>query len=288
MVQESDWLSYVAARASALGRPLDLNVERKWALNAAPKLLAYLGLGNDQVNLQVRRCTLYARDSLFHQLFLFLGGIHTTLQVVDRIHADNIPPTRGTNGPRGTIAVTLHYSLATSLLLLWLGRASAIGRISHFCFFIDSRGLAGWRLSPERLAQFRSAGYEGTQIDKGTEGVAPALQQALRLLRAGAFLLIFADGRVLEPTDSRAIQCRLGSGTIALPRGVAWLSEKSGVQILPMYIRPEGDTHRITFGDRYSSEHAGVALQTLFDDCVMHDPAPWEYWLRDHSARGKK
>ena len=104
------------------------------------------------------------------------------------------------------------------------------------------------------------------------------MRRALAILRDGGIVLIFADGQLPQTSAKRTLTCRLGGGTLVLPRGAEWLARSAEAPLLPLLLRPNGDGYRMVSSNACAAGDAQSALQALIDGAMDFDPAPWSRW----------
>jgi hypothetical protein len=276
MLEDSDWTSYLYARGTALGGCAEPGDAAASIGRAERRLQAYLGMAQDQARVHARRSFLYSSDSAFHDQLLASGSTNLLHEIVERTTADELP--FAPEQARGALVVTLHYGLATSILPLWLAMASRRGMIRQFAVIQNSRRNPNVMLSAERLAELADCGFPFADLDLARLGELPALRRALAILRQGGVVLIFADGQLPRQDAKRTLTCRIGRGSLALPRGAEWLARSAQVPLLPLLLRPQGDGNRMVSLDARAPGDAQSALQSLIDGAMDLDPGPWSRW----------
>jgi hypothetical protein len=100
----------------------------------------------------------------------------------------------------------------------------------------------------------------------------------LEILRRGGLVLIFADGQLPQKDTRNTLTCRLGRGSLVLPRGAEWLARNAQVPLLPLLLAPQGDGNRITSLGAHAPRDAHGAVQSLIDRAMNLNPAPWSRW----------
>jgi hypothetical protein len=274
MLQDPAWTSYLLARATALAGASAGDAAASIG-RAESRLQEYLGMEPEPARAQARRSFLYSGDAAFHDQLLASGSTDLLHEIVGRTDADE--PAFAWKQPRGVL-VTLHYGLATSILPLWLAMASRRGTIGPFAVIQNSRRNPSVMLSPERLARLGDCGFPFADLDLARLGEMGALRRALEILRRGGLVLIFADGQLPQKDAKQALTCRIGHGSLVLPRGAEWLARSAQVPLLPLLLGPQGDGNRMVALDAHAPEDAHGALQSLIDRAMALDPAPWSRW----------
>jgi hypothetical protein len=267
------WSSYLAARATALSCA-GPDVAAASISRAQARLQAYLGMGEAEAHAQARRSFLYAGDQAFHDQLLASGSPDLLRVIVEATNADAGVHLR----MRGALAVTLHYGLATSILPLWLAKASGSGRVPQVAVIQNSRRNPDVMLSTERHAQLAACGFPFADLDIARLGELAVMRRALATLRQGGIVLIFADGQLPQASAKRASTCRLGRGSVVLPQGAQWLARSAEVPLLPLLLRPRGDGNAMVSLSTCAPAQAQRALQALVDAAMDFDPAPWSRW----------
>jgi hypothetical protein len=276
MLQDSAWTSYLLARGTALGGCAEPGDAAASIGRAESRLQAHLGMAQDQARIHARRSFLYSSDAAFHDQLLASGGTDLLREIVERTNVDERPfaPERA----RGALVVTLHYGLATSILPLWLAMASRRGMIRRFAVIQNSQRNPNVMLSAERLARLADCGFPFADLDLARLGELCAIRHALAILRQGGVVLIFADGQLPRKDAARTLTCRIGRGSLTLPRGAEWLARSAQVPLLPLLLGPQGDGNRMVSLDAHAPGDAQSALQSLIDRAMDLDPGPWSRW----------
>jgi hypothetical protein len=276
MLQIPAWTSYQLARATALAGCASAADAAASIGRAESRLQQYLGMAPEPARAQARRSFLHSGDAAFHDQLLASGSTNLLHEIVERTAVDL--PVLAPEKARGAVLVTLHYGLATSILPLWLAMASRNGTIGPFAVIQNSRRNPNVMLSPERLARLGDCGFPFADLDLARLGELGALRRALEILRQGGLVLIFADGQLPRKDAKQALTCRIGRGSLALPRGAEWLARNAQVPLLPLLLAPQGDGNRIVSMDAHAAGDAHSALQALIDRAMDLDPAPWSRW----------
>jgi hypothetical protein len=272
MSQDVDWASYLGARRAALSCCADPDAGTIG--RAERRLRTHLGMGPDEAHRAARRCFLYAGDAAFHDQLLASGRFDILHRVAEMTPADPL----GGVGMGGTVAVSLHYGPATSILPLWLARASHDGLMPAFGVIQNSRSNPSVMLPPERQAALAKNGFPLVDLDIARLGEIGALRSALAILNTGGTVLIFADGQLPTASAKRTVACRLGDGALALAHGAQWLARSAGAALLPLLVRPTRESHRVVSLPAMRPENAAGAYQALIDAAMGFDPAPWSRW----------
>jgi len=269
---DAAWDFYLSARGAALRIHADADgaavaIERERA-----RVNTHFDMMDADATITARRSFLYTADAAFHDQLLASGRIDVLRAAVESIVADIALP-KG-----GALAISLHYGPATALLPLWIAAASARGLIPEFGVIENSRRNPSVMLSPARHAALARNGFPLSDLDIATLGECGALRRALAILRRGGIVLIFADGQLPPPDARRGLVCRLGRRELRLPEGAQWLAQAAGVPLLPLLVRPQGDSHRIVGLPLEAPCNAPLAMQALIDAAMAGDPAPWWRW----------
>jgi hypothetical protein len=276
MLQIPAWTSYLLARGTALAGCASAADAAASISRAERRLREYLGMEPEPARAEARRSFLYSGDAAFHDQLLASGSTNLLREIVERTDADE--PAFAPGPARGGVLVTLHYGLATSILPLWLAMASRRGTIGPFAVIQNSQRNPNVMLSAERLARLTDCGFPFADLDLARLGEMGALRRALEILRRGGRVLIFADGQLPRKDAKHALTCRIGRGSLALPRGAEWLARGAQVPLLPLLLAPQGDGNRMVSLDARAPGDAHGALQSLIDRAMELDPAPWSRW----------
>jgi hypothetical protein len=276
MLQIPAWTSYQLARGTALAGCASAGDAAASIGRAESRLQEYLGLEPEPARAQARRSFLYSGDAAFHDQLLASGSTDLLRAIVERTDVDE--PAFAQGQARGGVLVTLHYGLATSILPLWLAMASRRGTIGPFAVIQNSRRNPNVMLSPERLARLGECGFPFADLDLARLAEMGAMRRALEILRRGGLVLIFADGQLPRKDAKQALTCRIGRGSLTLPRGAQWLARSAQVPLFPLLLGPQGDGNRIMSLDARVSGDAHGATQSLIDRAMALDPAPWSRW----------
>jgi hypothetical protein len=276
MLQDPAWTSYLLARGTALAGCASAGDAAASISRAESRLQEYLGMEPEPACAQARRSFLYSGDAAFHDQLLASGSTDLLQEIVERTDVDE--PALAPEQARGGVLVTLHYGLATSILPLWLAMASRRGTIGPFAVIQNSQRNPNVMLSAERLAKLADCGFPFADLDLARLGELCALRSALEILRRGGVVLIFADGQLPRKDAKRTLTCRIGRGSLALPRGAEWLARSAQVPLLPLLLSPQGDGSRMVSLDARAPGDAHGALQSLIDRAMDLDPGPWSRW----------
>jgi hypothetical protein len=287
-------LAYAAGRYAALGSPLT-EAEQAAELRARLALGECLDLAPAPAAYYGRRCLLFHRDACLHEaLALDLPGAHVPellefVSVIGLEHLSWLDPSRG------ILLLSLHYGPYSSLLVWWLAAATARGSFEKLTVLLRSTGAGQYQVSEQRLAEFEAAGVwprsRITLFDRETAGPAGTVARLSARLGHGEAVLMFPDAalRPHDDDDDDELSLKVGRSVFGLPRGAVWLARDHCSAVVPVYIRPHGDSaHAVVIGrpvqPRDPSEaHAAVssALQYLVEDAVQADPSPWGVWMRE-------
>src|SRR5690348_10207953 len=120
------WRAYGSACLGALGQPVS-DIERDRLGPCAPRISYYLGLSLAAAAYQSRRALYCYRQEWLHlEMALELPPAAITT-LIDSVEVEGLPWLERTDQERGLLLTSFHYSLSSSLLWLWLARATARG-----------------------------------------------------------------------------------------------------------------------------------------------------------------
>ena len=279
--------SYHSWHRLVLAPPLT-ELEQVLAHRVGAALEAWLGLDSAAAAHQARRWVLFRRVHLLHETLTLELAPDRLAQLLDTVAIEGLEHLRGLRDDQGILLISVHYSLYSSLLELWLARAAARGLFRHLTLLFIPASAP--EVSARRKAELESAGL----IRRGTttllltnlKGSLGVTRQLLGRLQAGEVVLVLPDARLLPGADARALSVTLGQRRLGVPRGAAWLAQMAHCPIVPVHIRPhEEDRYILTFGPPAELEHAADApsrvqsmVQSLLDQTVLADPGPWDAW----------
>jgi hypothetical protein len=286
---EHFWAAYCGARFMALSLPLTQR-ERIRKHRAAVALSQCLGMDARTAAYHARRCLLYRREAVLHEIFALNLAPSFLLRIVEAMEvagADRIKAGRG----EGLLMISLHYSLYSSLLVFWLARATACGLFRNLAVLVLSTPTGSVSPSQQRLALLQQGGIwsaETRLIDRRIMGSPWSARRLISYIKMGGAVLILPDATFVSTTNSRAVTLKLGKECVAVPRGAAWLVQQTDVPLISVHVHPYEDRHAIVF-DSSKDPDAGKdsigrvrdALQHLIEQTVLVDPGPWEGWLRE-------
>jgi len=283
------WDAYCGARFMALGAPAT-DLEQAAEQRARKTLTRCLDLDAATAAYQASRCVLFRRELVLHDYLAINLAPAALNQILDAIEVVGLEHAGGRAG--GTILLSLHYSLYSNWLGLWLARATARGLFSHLDIIVLSTPAGSLRLSQRRTADLGRAGIWDDRtrlVDRRLTGNAVAARTLLDRLRAGGAVMVLPDASLLPAAGRRTIAVLVGRQYVGLPRGPAWLVRLSGAHVVPVHIRPcSDDHHSIVFGsparpgpEADADTFMQAIVQRLLDQTVATDPAPWEGWFRD-------
>lgn len=278
------WLAYRGWRLRTLIPPLN-QIERTISDRVALRLQDYLGLDPPGAAQQARRNVFYRRERLFHETLALDLSPDRLHELLDAMAVEGVDQLRELPAAQGILLLSLHYSVFSSLLLLWLTRAAAQGLFKHLTILIDP-GPGGTHGLPSIRADVLEAGGLGRRSATSLldmKNVPSATRQLTAELRDGGAALVLPDATFLPSTADRALSLRVGDRQALLPRGAAWLAQVARCSVVPVHTRPLGDSYALVFGPPVSTEDdpasaVEVALQRLFAQTALADPGPWEGW----------
>jgi lauroyl/myristoyl acyltransferase len=290
------WASYCGARLMALGLPPS-EIEQAGEARAASMLRHCLGMGPDDAAYHARRCVLYRRESVLHEFLAINLVPHSVAQILDQMEVVGLDRLRGLGRGRGLVLVSLHYCLHSSLLGLWLARATARGLFDDLTMLVVSDPTGALRPSHTRLKQLEQADVwdlaKTTLLDRRLVGSPWSARRLVSRAKDGGTVLLLPDAVFLRAAEEGALRLNVGCRAVGVPQGAAWVAQSAGVPVVPVHVRPhEDDRHAIVFGcPAYPQTGANStapirdALQGLLDRTVLADPAPWQGWLREGFAQ---
>lgn len=271
-------------------------IEQAGELRAAAALRHCLGMDAAAAAYHARRCVLYRRELVLHELFMLNLAPRSLGQILDTIDVVGLDRLREMGRGRGVILLSLHYSLYSSLLGLWLARATVRGLFDNLTILVLSSLTGTLRPPQTRLEQLEQAGIwslaRTTLLDRRLMGAPWAARELVARVRQGGAVIMLPDAAFLPAAAGRALPLRIGRQDVGLPRGAAWLVRSTGVPVVPVRIHPyQDDGHAIVFDDpvRSQAESDSAAMvqavvQRLLDQTALADPGPWEGWLREGLA----
>jgi hypothetical protein len=282
------WQVYLGLRVVALGCPMD-GREETAVTTAALAMQDWLGLSAEEACHHAKRRMLLRRDAALHEM-LALELVPAQLEMLlDSTTIDGIEHVRAATRHKGLLFLSLHYSLYTSLLILWLARATSHGLFEHLAVLYWATEDGGASAFVHAMRRSQAAGFvsgSALRLIDLNEGPIRATRLLLDGLQEGGAGLVFSD-RLSEPgSERRAVTVTLGRRQVDVARGVPWLVGAGRRPVIPVHIRPEsGNRHAIVFArplregvDGDAPAVVQSALQQLVDSTVLVDPAPWDGW----------
>lgn len=286
--QNSIWAAYCAARYVAVGLPR-MELEQAAEQRAMVAMQRFLALAPEVAAFYARRCLLFRRDQLLHEALVLDLAPDRIPAILDSMVAVGLDQLQLLPPGQGRVLVSLHYSLYSSLLIWWLAQATARGLFKSLTVLFRSNDVGQYMLSEQRIAEFERAGVWSCSrvrlLDRTALGSAAAARALLRDLRIGGAVLVLSDAWLL-PADDKTLKVRIGHESLGFPRGVVWLAQMSRCPLVPVYLQPRAEmTHGVIFGcptyiNSTTDPEAESTMQHLVDQTIMHDPSPWEGWLR--------
>lgn len=283
--------AYRGAVALALARPWS-NEEQAVSGRIADAMRRSLGLEAPEAARQARRCLLLRRVQQLHEVLALQASPAVVRQMLDGVEVRGLDHLAGLDPRRGVVLVSLHYSLYSSLLPLWLAGATARGWFHHLTLLLDSGPTGSLKLSPERTRELEAAGLGRSSqialVDRRREGPALAARRLLGTLRQGGAVLLLPDAPAGEWRERRTLGVSFGGGMLRLPAGVGWLARSTQCSLVPVCLQPHGEGYRVVFGPpaTFDAAQGAGGLDRLFSELlartVLRDPAPWESWLWLH------
>lgn len=290
------WDSYCGARIIAFSLPPS-EIERAGELRAAAALRHCLGLDAADAAYQARRCFLYRREVLLHEVFTLNLAPLALDQILDAMDVVGSDQLRDIGPGQGVILLSLHYSLYSSLLTLWLAQATVRGLFKDLTVLVLSNPSGSLRPPQRRLEQLEQAGIwsltRTTLVDRRLLGAPWAARKLAACVNGGGAVVILLDALFLPAGSERTLTLSIGRQNVGVQRGAAWLVRSTGAPVVPVHIHPHGDDgHAIVFDSPVcpATETDGGAavqgiMQRLLEQTVLADPGPWEGWLREGFAQ---
>ena len=277
---------YDGLRVAALGCPLHED-EESVARDTARLLERWLRLDPGDAVRQARRRMVLRRDAALHELLLRRMSPRRLDDILDAIEVEGMPDDASGRGD-GAVLLSLHYSLYSSLLVLWLARAVTRGLFPHLAILYWATEDGTPSALADAMRRCDEAGLVRASalrlVDLGG-GPVRATRTVISAVQEGGAALVFAD-RIGPPgVDARSVTVTIGERPLGIARGVPWLVHAAGCAVIPVHIRPCGNRHRIVFGRPLQPGDGGgaadvvrAALQHLLDETVRVDPGPWDGW----------
>jgi hypothetical protein len=178
----------------------------------------------------------------------------------------------------GALVIILHYGLATSLLPLWLARASSTRPVPVFGYINNSGATAGVKAPTTRQSELRDSGFQGVDLDFSLLGELDVMRGALQNLKSGGIVSMSADNAPRKGAARHDIVCKIGWSSVVFAPGVKWLAHRAGVPVFPLLLHPQGDGSKLVSLGPFSAADMQRAVQALLEAAMRFDPAPWSRW----------
>jgi lauroyl/myristoyl acyltransferase len=294
------WAAYRGACLVALAQPVS-EIEQARLAPVAQRMSEYLGLSPEAAAYQSRRALFCYRQEWIHaEMALELPPAAITT-LVDSVEVAGLPWLERTDQTRGLLLTSLHYSLYSSLLWLWLARATVRGLYRRLTIMmVADQPALGARIN-RQIRRLEAAGVlppgAVTAIERPRAATfAPAVVRTLLdRLHAGEAVYFCAEPYFIAPSDRHAAVLTLSGAALGLPGGVPWLARAARCPVVPVHIHPgPADRYVVTVSPPAETDQPGVAgwgveaaLQQLLDRTVRADPAHWEGWVWIPPAPGR-
>jgi lauroyl/myristoyl acyltransferase len=286
------WAAYRGACFVALAQPVSA-IEQDRLGPIAQRMGDYLGLSPEAAAYQARRALFCYRQEWIHsEMALELPPAAITT-LVDSVEVEGRLWLERTEQARGLLLTSLHYSLYSSLLWLWLVQATGRGLFRRLTIMMVADRPALGARTTRQIQRLEAAGLLApgavTVIERSRSvALAPAVVRTLlSRLRAGETVYFCAEPYFVDPTDRHAAVLTLGPAALGLPGGVPWLARAAQCPVVTLHIHPGLDDRYVVScnppaaPDPPGGAGQGVvaALQQLLDQTVRVDPAHWEGWV---------
>jgi lauroyl/myristoyl acyltransferase len=272
----------------ALGCSMESGEEAAARVSAIA-MQSWLSLDEREATANARRRMLLRRDAALHEMLALQLPPAQLEALLDESVVEGVEHVRAASSRQGVLFLSLHYSLYSSLLILWLARAASRGLFDHLAVLYWATEDGGPATFVEAMRRSQAAGFVSESalrlIDLG-EGPVRATRLILDGLQEGGAALVFSDRLSPPGAERRAVTVTLGGRPLGVARGVPWLVHAARGPVIPVHIRPDSENrHRIVFAPALAegpgtdaSAVVQSALQRLVDSTVMIDPAPWDAW----------
>lgn len=97
-------------------------------------------------------------------------------------------------------------------------------------------------------------------------------RKGLQLLRAGGYLMLFAD----EAAQVAPFSPLLGK-SVTVPRGAVWFARHSGKPLIPYMVVPEGSHWRLWVGEAVPLTQQGLCH--ALGNCIQRAPGSWQRYI---------
>jgi hypothetical protein len=288
--RDDTWAAYGALRYAALGFPLT-RIEQSAEQRAAATLSCYLGIRQAAAAYYARRCILFHRDQVLHEVLGLDLPARRMPEILSSATAVGVDQLATLDPSRGIVLVSLHYGLYSSVLIWWLAQATVNNLFKRLTVLVRSNPTGQYVASSRRLKDLQAAGVcsrSVTLFDRSAVGPIGTARALLGRLGPREAVLMFPDAK-LRPAAEQTPTVTIGRYNLGLPRGAAWLAERRQSTVVPVYVRPHGDgAHAVVFGPAMppashddATARVTATVQHLVNQTVMLDPSPWEGWLRE-------
>jgi lauroyl/myristoyl acyltransferase len=284
------WGRYRAAALLALAAPF--TQEDQLAIRRATLALSHcLGLAPDAAATAARRCLLLQRQRRYCDVLFMRLPPPALAELLDTVTAEGLAHLDGLQQERGVLLLSVHYSLSTSLLWLWLARATAQGRFRHLATLFRSGPVGGYADLWRRFGELETVGLLRREtlsaIDRNERAPLGSARAVLAHLQAGESLIALPDTPRAPSDHPRALTVQLGRQPIGFPRGVVWVAERVQCPVVPVHLSPRGNGYAIVVGpvrDPHGPDAARAAVQSVLEELLnqtaLAEPAHWEGWLQ--------
>ena len=87
-------------------------------------------------------------------------------ELLDTVTVEGLAHLDGLQQERGVLLLSVHYSLSTSLLWLWLARATAQGRFRHLATLFRSGPVGGYADLWRRFGELETVGHPSSTLEE--------------------------------------------------------------------------------------------------------------------------
>src|SRR5579885_1127535 len=277
---EFAWPAYRALRLLALAQPLD-DVEERQVQAAKAALCRCLDLPPRQAEIEARRCLLHRREVQLHEVMSAEMPATLLAQLVDCVDLPSPPDLHG----RGTLFLSLHFGLDSSLLWLRLARVASAGAIPPLAVLFDSGTDRSWRFrGPDRFQELEDVGLmardRAWKVDRQVKGPLGAARELLTHLQGGGAALMMFDAEEAVRESRHNLKLTIGRRRPSFPGGAAWLASSARARVIPAWIEPAGDGYAVRLGPAGEPHDLPALAQWLVEATSLAQPWLWEGWFR--------